>query len=176
MVARCSAPPGLQSGANALRLPLDSFRPTFIGAEGDTPNKIWAATLQAIPPIGTPLAYFGHQGLPVPMLSRTGGGGVDTFLIHPHLPTNLGTLLCHPPPFPHARLPYRGLVPPGGGLHPVGPPPSTGLAALGILDSALHAFVLALQVVVAARVGAAVPSPYPSDLTGKVAVISLLRL
>ena len=113
MVARCSAPPGLQSGANALRLPLDSFRPTFIGAEGDTPNKIWAAALQAIPPIGTPLAYFGHQGLPVPMLSRTGGGGGHI----PHPPPPPYQLRYPPlslPPLPPCKASLQGVGPTGG--------------------------------------------------------------
>ena len=56
------------------------------------------------------------------------------------------------------------------------PPPATGLAALSISDSALHAFPAALQGMLAAGVSAAVPSPYLSNPTGKVATLSLLHL
>ena len=56
------------------------------------------------------------------------------------------------------------------------PPPSTGLASLGLSDSALHAFAAALKVVMAAGVSAAVPSPSPSAPTGKVATLSVLHL
>ena len=47
---------------------------------------------------------------------------------------------------------------------------------LGLSDSALHTFAVALKGVVAAGFSAAVTSPSPSALTGKVAIISLLRL
>ena len=50
------------------------------------------------------------------------------------------------------------------------------LVALGLYDSALHAFAAALQGVVAAGVSAALPSPAPSGPTGKVATLSLLHL
>ena len=43
----------------------------------------------------------------------------------------------------------------------VQPAPATGLAALGLLDPALHAFAEALQRVVAAGVSTALPSPAP---------------
>ena len=56
------------------------------------------------------------------------------------------------------------------------PTPATGLAALGLLDSTMHAFVLAMQGVVANGVAAALPSPAPSVSTGKVATLSLLHL
>ena len=58
----------------------------------------------------------------------------------------------------------------------MGPPPATGLAALGLLDYALHTFAAALQGVVAARVSAEVPSLSPSAPTGNVATFSLLHL
>ena len=54
------------------------------------------------------------------------------------------------------------------------PPPATGLSALGFSDSVLHAITAALQGVLAAGVRAAVPSPYSSTPTGKVATLYLL--
>ena len=51
-------------------------------------------------------------------------------------------------------LPVRGWVPPGEGGKKVWTPASTGLAALGLSDYALHAFATALQGVVAAGVSA----------------------
>ena len=56
------------------------------------------------------------------------------------------------------------------------PPPSTGLASLGLSDSALHYFTAALQGVVVAGVSAVVPSPAPSGPAGKVATLPLLHL
>ena len=56
------------------------------------------------------------------------------------------------------------------------PAPATGLGALGISDSALHAIAVAMQGVVANGVAAALPSPVPSGTTGKVATLSLLHL
>ena len=61
------------------------------------------------------------------------------------------------------------------GGHQAQPAPATGLAELGLPDSALHAFATALQGVVAAGVSAALPSPAPSVPTGKVATLSLLH-
>ena len=58
----------------------------------------------------------------------------------------------------------------------VGPPPDTGLAALGISDSSLLSFAEALQDVVASGVRAAVPSPSLSTPTVKVATLSLIHL
>ena len=76
MVSRCGAPPGLQLGACALGLPPDSFRPTWIGAEGGTERKKWVAALTSHPPpMGAPLAHFGEQGIHIPMSSHTVGGG-----------------------------------------------------------------------------------------------------
>ena len=63
-----------------------------------------------------------------------------------------------------------------GGGQPVRLPPPTGLAALGLSNSALHAFVAAMKVVVAAGVSAPVPSPAPSVPTRKVATLPLLHL
>ena len=56
------------------------------------------------------------------------------------------------------------------------PPSATGLADLGLSDSALHAFAAALKGVVEAGVSATVPSPAPSAPTGKVATLSLLYI
>ena len=56
------------------------------------------------------------------------------------------------------------------------PPPATGLAALGLSGSAIHAFAAALQGVVTTGVSAAVPSPSLSSPTGKVVTFSLLHL
>ena len=53
---------------------------------------------------------------------------------------------------------------------------ATGLVALGLLDSALHAFASALQGMLAAGVSAAVPSLYQSAPIGKVATLLLLHL
>ena len=55
-------------------------------------------------------------------------------------------------------------------------PPATGLAALGLSDSYLHAFTAALQGVLEAGVIAEVPSPSPSSPMGKVMTLSLLHL
>ena len=63
-----------------------------------------------------------------------------------------------------------------GGGKQVRPTLAMCLAALGISDSALHAFTEALQGVVAAGVSVEVPSPSPSAPTGKVATLSLLHL
>ena len=54
------------------------------------------------------------------------------------------------------------------------PPLATGLADLGLSDSALHAFTAALQGVVVDGVSAAVPFPAPS--APKFATLSLLHL
>ena len=56
------------------------------------------------------------------------------------------------------------------------PPPTIGLADLGLLHSALHAFVVALQVVVEAKVSATVTPPSPSALTIKVETLPPLHL
>ena len=56
------------------------------------------------------------------------------------------------------------------------PLPATGLAALDLSESALHASAAALQGLVAARISAAVPSPALSAPTVKVATLSLLHL
>ena len=56
------------------------------------------------------------------------------------------------------------------------PPPATGLAALGLSESALHAFAASLQGVVAAGVSASVPSPALSAPMVKVVTLSLLQL
>ena len=56
------------------------------------------------------------------------------------------------------------------------PAPTTGLAALGLTESAVHALAEALQGVVANGVAAALPSPALSGPTGKVATLSLLHL
>ena len=53
---------------------------------------------------------------------------------------------------------------------------ATGLAALGLSDSAVHDFAASLQGVVAAGVSTALPSPDPSRLTKKVVTLSLLHL
>ena len=58
----------------------------------------------------------------------------------------------------------------------MGPPTPMGLVAICILDSSLHAFAAPLQGMLAARVGAAVPSPSPYAPMGKVAKITLLHL
>ena len=79
------------------------------------------------------------------------------------------------PPPPTQGFPPGGLVPPGEGGQQVWPPLAMDLAALGLSDSALHAFVEALQGVVAAGASATVPSPAPSGPTGKVATLSLLQ-
>ena len=64
----------------------------------------------------------------------------------------------------------------GGGGGSVGPPPATSLADLGLSDSAHHDFAASLKDVVAARVIAAVPSPYLFALARKVAKLSFLHL
>ena len=56
------------------------------------------------------------------------------------------------------------------------PPLATGLAALGLSDSALYSFPASLQVMVATAVSAAVLSSALSSPTGKVATLSLLHL
>ena len=58
----------------------------------------------------------------------------------------------------------------------MGPPLATGIAALGISGSSLHAFAAALQGVVAAGVSAAVLSPSQSIMTRKVTTLSLIQL
>ena len=63
-----------------------------------------------------------------------------------------------------------------GGGQTVRPPLATGLADIGLTDSAIHAFAVALQDVVAAGVSAAVPYPDPSAPTGKIATLYLLQL
>ena len=55
-------------------------------------------------------------------------------------------------------------------------PTSPGLAALGLSESTVHAFAAALQEVVAAGVGAALPSLSTIAHSGRVAVLSLLYL
>ena len=57
----------------------------------------------------------------------------------------------------------------------VRPPPATGLASLGLYDSALRAFVESLQGVVAAGISAAVPSPAPSGPAWKVTILPLMH-
>ena len=115
---------------------------------------------------------FGQQGLPVPMPDYNGEVG--------HTPRPTPT--PYPPRPPPLLLPSTQGVPPGGWVPPLGggqpvrPPLATGLAALGLLDSSLQAFVVDLQGMVAAGVSAAVPSPAPSAPTGKVATLSLLYL
>ena len=54
--------------------------------------------------------------------------------------------------------------------------PATGLAALGMSDSALNAFAAALQGVSADGVSTELPSPDPSGLVGKVSTMLLLHL
>ena len=81
-----------------------------------------------------------------------------------------------PPPPPTQGFPPRECAPPGGRGQQVQPPPATGLAALGLSESALHAFAAALQGVVVAGVSVAVISPSPSAPTGKVVTLSLLHL
>ena len=91
-----------------------------------------------------------------------------------------------PPPYPPGLtpsspppthgFPTRGWVPPEEGEQQVRPPPATGLAALVLSESALHAFAAALRGMVAAGVSVALPSPASSGLTGKVAILSLLHL
>ena len=81
-----------------------------------------------------------------------------------------------PPPSSTKGFPPGGWVPLGEGGQQAQTPPATGLAALGRFDSTIHTFVAALQGVVAARAGAALPSPDPSGPTGKVATLSLLHL
>ena len=56
------------------------------------------------------------------------------------------------------------------------PPPVTGLAALGMSDSALRAFAAALQGVVEAGVSAEVASPALSSPMGRFTKLSLLHL
>ena len=73
-------------------------------------------------------------------------------------------------------IPSRGVGPTSGRGQSVGPLPYTGLTALGLSNSALHAFAASLQGVVAAGVSAVVHSPSPSIQTGKVATLSLLHL
>ena len=84
--------------------------------------------------------------------------------------------LTPPPPPLTQGFPPGGWIPPGGGGKQVQPPPAMGLAALGLSDSALHAFTAALQGVVAAGVSAEFPYPAPSGPTGKVATPYLLHL
>ena len=55
------------------------------------------------------------------------------------------------------------------------PPLNTGLASLGLYDSALHNIAEAPQGVLAAGVSTEVPSPYPSALAGKIATISIFH-
>ena len=101
-----------------------------------------------------------------------GGGG--------HMPRLPPTLyppgLPPPPPPPMQGFLPGGWVPPGEGGQQVRPPPATGLAALGLSDSSLHAFLAALQGVVAAGVSAALPYPVTSIPMGKFATLSLLHL
>ena len=83
-----------------------------------------------------------------------------------------------PHPSPPPRTP--GFQPGEGGQQaraaPVTQPaPATGLAALGLTESAVHAIAVAMQGVVANGVAAALPSPAPSGPTGKVATLSLLH-
>ena len=58
----------------------------------------------------------------------------------------------------------------------MGPPPSTGLAYLGISDATIHAFTEALQGVATAGVGAVLPYYSPAAPTGKVATLYILHL
>ena len=132
---------------------------------------------------GNPLQNFGHQG----------PGMADTGLQHPHPPTRLDVLHTHL--LPHTA---PSLIPPHPLAHPVssqgsGSPkgrggkqaraapvtqsaPATGLAALGLTESAVHALAVDLQGVVANGVAAALPSPAPAGPMAKVATLSLLHL
>ena len=58
----------------------------------------------------------------------------------------------------------------------MGLPPATGLADLGLSDSAIHIFVAALQKVLTEVLGTALPSLSMAAQTGKVATLSLLHL
>ena len=115
------------------------------------------------------------------MLARNGGGGGG--VVHtpppPSPPTIPTPYPSRPPPPP--SLPTQGFlpgvwVPLMVGGQQARTPLSTGLAALGLSGSALHAFASALQGVVAAGVSAAVPSPAPSAPTGKVVTPYILNL
>ena len=55
-------------------------------------------------------------------------------------------------------------------------PPTTGLASLSLLDSALHPFAAAMQGMVASGVSVVVPPPSKSSPIGKVTTLSLLYL
>ena len=81
----------------------------------------------------------------------------------------------------HPYPPTQGIIPGGWGGQgvvgqPMGPPPETGLATLGLSDAAIHAIAASLQGVVAVGVGAALTSPSPEAPTGKVVTLSLLHI
>ena len=121
------------------------------------------------------MAHFGQQGLPVSIPDCT-GGGVITLLVHPHLPNHLGFLLLDPPPPNMQVFLPGGLVPQGVGGQTVVPLPDTGIASLCLLDSAHHAFAVALQGVVVSGFSTTVSSISPYSPMGKVATLSLLNL
>ena len=117
---------------------------------------------RAVKPAGDPCTHVGSQW---------GGGHITRPPLPPYPPGPPS-----PPPPPTQGFLSGYWVPPVGGWQQVSPPPATSLASLGLSDSAIHTFTTALQVVVAAGVSLAVPSPSPSALTGKVMTLSLLHL
>ena len=103
--------------------------------------------------------------------ARGGGGHM------PPPPPPPGPPRRPPSPPPHTPSFWPGeWIPQGEGVQQSQSAPATGLAALGISDSALHVFAAALQGLVATGVSATLPSPAPSVPTGKVATLSLLHL
>ena len=99
---------------------------------------------------------------------------VDTGLCHYHPPARLDVL--PPPPSPTYGSQPGEWIPKVDWVPQAQPAPATGLADLGLSDSAIHALAAALQGVVVAGVTVALPSPVPSGPTGKVATLSLLHL
>ena len=99
--------------------------------------------------MGSPLVYFGHQGLLVPMLDRTGGGGGGGGGNTPHTPppTYPHRPPTPPPPPSHGRLPSRRVGPTGrrgkaGGAAPGHGP--CGPRSLRFLSPRLHSGLASL--------------------------------
>ena len=132
---------------------------------------------------GEPLAKFWSPG--------TGEGRHRSTPPQPPYPPRRPS---YPPPPTYGSQPHPSPPPRTPGFHPgewlpqgeggqharaapvTEPAPSTGLAALGPTESAVHAIAAALQGVVANGVAMALPSPAPAGPTGKVATLSLLHL
>ena len=99
---------------------------------------------------------------PTPITSTSKGLGQPK-----EIPTQTST---PPPP------PPRGWDNQGDSSYPTSAPSAPGLTVLGLLDETVHAFTSALQGVMAAGVGAALPSPSPSATSGRVAALSIIHL